>query len=367
MFKVMIVDDMEIMRKEMKRLKIWGESSGFVIAEEAGNGQEALEKLKNTPIALVITDIKMPKVDGIELLRKTVENELSPCVVLLSDYSEFSYAKQGLVFGAFDYLVKPINEGELRLLLQRVKAFLLEKQQQNERLKTLEEKLNEKIEMYFPAAEVSQITEFIKEGNDAAIEAASAMADVLMGGLDNDFVKTSYILKKVICEILDSLRKNEDWLPKFIRIDALKNTELTKSTGYEEVKEEFLKVLGKITEVVHRVKFSKQNNNIVNAVCKYALENVDGEISLRSVAEALFMNKTHISEVFKQKTGVPLVEYLSLIKVERAKFLMAEGKLKTYEIAETLGFLDAEYFSKLFKKYTGTSPSEFRKGLVERS
>ena len=65
MLEVMIVDDMEIMRKEIKRLKIWREQTGFIVSAEAKDGQDAIKKLREKNMDLVITDIRMPIVDGV--------------------------------------------------------------------------------------------------------------------------------------------------------------------------------------------------------------------------------------------------------------------------------------------------------------
>lgn len=145
MLQIMIVDDVNIARRELRRLKLWGEKTGFVISEEASNGYEALEKLRKSNIDLVITDIRMPKVDGIELLKGIVQEKLCPCVVILSDHSEFMYARQGLVLGAFDYILKPVDEEELDKLLQRARDFILGKRLEEQRIKQLEKKLVEKV------------------------------------------------------------------------------------------------------------------------------------------------------------------------------------------------------------------------------
>ncbi|NOV78726.1 response regulator [Clostridium saccharobutylicum] len=73
MYKVMIVDDMEIARLQLKRLKIWGEVSGFEITDEARNGYEAIQKLQTNSVDLIITDIRMPIVDGVELLEEVMK------------------------------------------------------------------------------------------------------------------------------------------------------------------------------------------------------------------------------------------------------------------------------------------------------
>ena len=73
MFKVLIVDDLEILRYDLKRMKVWSETKDFVIAGEAQNGKDALEKLRASSYDLLITDIKMPVIDGIELLMFLVQ------------------------------------------------------------------------------------------------------------------------------------------------------------------------------------------------------------------------------------------------------------------------------------------------------
>src|SRR5690554_2801467 len=118
LFKVLLVDDMEISRRQVKRLNLWDGETNFYIAAEAQNGQEALNILRQEEFDLLITDIKMPKIDGIELMKETAENSLCPCVVLLSDYEDFSYARLGIQYGAFDYLGKPPEYNSMLDLLK---------------------------------------------------------------------------------------------------------------------------------------------------------------------------------------------------------------------------------------------------------
>jgi len=90
------------------------------------------------------------------------------------------------------------------------------------------------------------------------------------------------------------------------------------------------------------------------------MTNVENNISISTISEALFLTKNHIGDTFKQETGMTVGEYITMVKIERAKQLVIEGTLKNYEIAQKLGYKDVEYFGKLFKKNTGVSPGEFR-------
>ncbi len=364
MLKIMIVDDMDIVRREIKRFKLWGEASGFIISDEASNGYEALEKLERCPIDLIITDIRMPKVDGIELLKKITEKKLCPCVVLISDHSEFSYARQGLVLGAFDYMVKPVAEEELGKVLQRVKDFLHDKMHMQQRIESLEQKLVEKVEVFFPRSEVNQLIEVIKAGDKRAVENAAYIVDIVWKNLNHDLIKTESLLNNIMYDIRNNMLESCKWLDKFAAIEEMGTVHYSKAHGVDSIKTLFVLSIDRIITQVERLKYSTQENGIVDQVCKFVLDNIDEQISLKVVSDSLFMNKSYVSEVFKQKTGISFIEYLTTVKMERARKLMADGRLKTYEIAELLGFKDIEYFSKLFKKNTGLTPTEYRQNIA---
>lgn len=113
MFKVLLVDDEVYVRKGLIELIPWKELKLDIIGE-ANNGKEALELIKKLEPDLIITDICMPLVDGLGLIRSVKEDlGLDPSFVVISGYSDFAYAQQALRFGVHDYLLKPINEAEL--------------------------------------------------------------------------------------------------------------------------------------------------------------------------------------------------------------------------------------------------------------
>lgn len=366
MLQVMIVDDMEIVRREMKRFKLWGDETGFVIAAEARNGHEALEKLHAAPVDLVLTDIRMPKIDGIELLKKITEEKLCPCVVLLSDYSEFSYARQGLVLGAFDYMVKPMTEEELERLLHRVREFILDKRNEQNRIRQLEQKLGERVAAFFPQPEVNRVVEAMAAGEAKAAEYAAHMADIVYASLDRDLIKSQSLLNSIMHEMAGRIQENYGWLNRFISVKEMEAVDFSTYDDFCSARESFVAAVQRITELLGKLLYCVRENGTVYKVCSYVAENIDGEISLKTVSDRLFMNKSYLSEVFKSKTGISFIEYLTIVKMERAKKLIGEERLKNYEVAELLGFKDIEYFSRLFKKHAGASPTEYRQRSMEK-
>ena len=78
------------------------------------------------------------------------------------------------------------------------------------------------------------------------------------------------------------------------------------------------------------------------------------------MAEHTFVSTYYISRMFKKEMGKNFVDYLNEIRIEKAKEMLRDVRFKTYEVAEQVGIPDAHYFSKLFKKYVGVTPTEFR-------
>jgi two-component system response regulator YesN len=360
MYRVMIVDDMDIIRRELRRMPIWGELSGFELSAEAKNGQEALDLLKLGELDLVITDIKMPKINGLELLQKINERNLSRCVVLMSDYTDFSFARQGIVLGAFDYLVKPVTVNELTKLLYRISEYIDEKNREGERLKKLEERLDEKVTPFFPEADVDQLIELVMAGDPGLSDVAARFADYWTINMGNDLISMEFLLKNVLSAIVRGILGKKKWLCGFADQNKIVSADSFQRDTIAEMKDIFFEKIDRMQNLISKLECSRADSEIVKKMCSCVLESTDTELSLKKVSENLFMNRTYLSEVFRQKTGIQFVEYLTMVKMERAKILLADGRLKTYEIAGKLGFKDIEYFSRLFKRYAGIPPAEYR-------
>lgn len=360
MFKVMIVDDMEIMRRQIKRLPLWGEDTGFNIVYEAEDGQDALYKLKEEPVDLLITDIRMPRINGIELLREVYENDLATCTVFLSEHSEFNFAKEAIQYDIFDYLVKPVKLEELEKLLKKAKHYIEEKEKAKNQLKSLEDKLIEKIDVYYPADRLNSIIQYTSDGNMKALEAISTMIDETAIIFEYDVLKTAIVLQKAINEIFTRIKEEHNWIEKFMDADFFTNVNLTSYSNINLMKKHIIEVLEFTICTINRFIIDSKKSPLIKEICKYTMQNIENNISIANISEKLFLTKKHIGDIFKQETDMTLGEYITMIKIERAKQLVIDGNFKNYEIAQRLGYNDAEYFSKVFKKHTGFSPVEYR-------
>lgn len=356
MFKVMIVDDVEVMRRDVKRLKLWGETSGFIIEAEAVDGLDALEQLEKHSIDLVITDIRMPHVDGIELLRQISEKKLCPVTVLLSDFTEYHFARQGILYGAFDYIGKPVDEAILSELLNRIGRHLVE----------LREKERKRIELLDFAQDAIILTEdkkqlinSIKNRNSKAEAQAVDLIGRICHLYQYDHIKAKDTLKNTTHELIGQLRQTYPWLEFFIDIDQLAADFCSGSEDVEALQNCANGILKELIMLLNKL-MGNPSSDLVTQACEYVLTHVDEETSVKLLSEKLFVNKSYLSETFKQKFGTTLLQYINMVKIERAKKLLQEGKLMNYQISEILGFKDPEYFGRLFKKNTGVLPKNYR-------
>jgi two-component system response regulator YesN len=142
MYNVLIVDDEPWIANGIKKLVDW-ESLGFTVVGEAFDGIAALEFIENNKPDVVISDIRMPGLDGIELLEQINLKKLDIKVILVSGYAEFDLAQKAVRFGAFDYLLKQIDKNKLFVALTRLEKVLTKNRKGSGRGDTLLEDLFE--------------------------------------------------------------------------------------------------------------------------------------------------------------------------------------------------------------------------------
>jgi two-component system response regulator YesN len=366
LYKILAVDDREIFLTELKRLKIWNEKSEFKIVDTASNGKEALELLCRNSYDLVLTDIRMPVVDGLQLLREIQKDKLCSCVVILSEYSEFNYARQGIVLGAFDYIVKPANEETMKELLKRTKMFLDNMgNDENKSLNDTEHLENDNSEWIYPTADEKQIIKKLINKEDNAIKLFSETTENIYKILSNNIIKADIVTKKMYHNIISGVYDNFYWLNGYIDIGFFETTDYINKDDTGNFIEFYC---GKIKYLFEFLKkfYLETSDELIKNICEYILKNHNSDLKLKVIAEKFYINNTYLSNTFATKTGIRFNDYVTMVKMARAKYLLINTKLKTYEIGYQLGYHDINYFSKLFKKYYGKNPSEYRINLKEK-
>lgn len=144
--RIVIVDDEPRHRKGLANLISKMRPDYYI--EQLKNGSEALEFVKNNNAEIIITDVEMPTMDGLEFLKKYKEIEHSCRVIILSGYPNFEYAQKAINLGAFDYVLKPVDEDIIENMLVKVEKSIDEEKENKKKEMELLDSLNNTIEVY---------------------------------------------------------------------------------------------------------------------------------------------------------------------------------------------------------------------------
>lgn len=531
LYRIMLVDDEEEVRKAMIRKMDW-ERLGFTVAGDAENGEDALEKLEQLEPDVVMTDIRMPYMDGLTLIARIREKYPFIKILIFSGYDDFEYAKQAIKLNVTEYILKPVNGQELAEILSRIRVSLDEEIEQRRNISTLQESylgslpilrelfLNDLVRR---TTDVSGVVPRLREYGIDILDACKWLVAVvhveqmecsenrvlslhqelipisvrklmedhlkaycrfavfnsmdgltLIAAVDRDNSKAGLInLLNDICKesrrmlevtITVGLGYSCDTLQEISRsyqtaVDALgyraivgggrtvyindvepvgrgklqlepeEEAELTAAIkfgpkerlesvirglavrmddakvhasqyqiymlsivncmtrlmqqydlnvgemfGSEERyadimegicrKEEFADRLIPIACHMNEV-LNRERDNTTKRVIREAKEYIrehysDPELSVEMLCGHLHMSPAYFSTVFKKETGQTYVNYLTEVRMERAVELLNETDDKTYMIAQKVGYQEQNYFSYVFKKRYGVSPTRYR-------
>lgn len=357
MYRVMIVDDDLATLYMLKRFKNW-EQCGFFIGGEACDGKEALQKLAETRYELIITDIKMPGMDGIEFIQELRTQNLDTCVIFLSTHSDFQFAKQGIRYGVFEYMTKPLEEAALSDILTRAKVYIAAKKEQEERINNFEKVHEGDNKAYYPGEHekliISQIINSDTELKNTAKEAFAEICTLY----DCDAPKVRVLANTLLFNIRTKIDEKFPWLAKIEGTTDFSH--IKELTGIEAIGFEFMEGLGEIMEKVRKYQLNHPDS-LIRKICQCVIDNIEKEINLEIIANEVHISKDYVGKLFKQKVACNFNDYVTKIKMEHAKYLIVAGDYRNYEISEKLGYKKTDYFSALFKNYTGLTPTEYKK------
>lgn len=174
---------------------------------------------------------------------------------------------------------------------------------------------------------------------------------IILGAFD-------YILKPVKEEdLLDVLSRSNTYL------ENRKNNDKLKKKLSEIVEVNFLSTSAIEKGLIIKKFHLNHENCVIRRLCQHVLLHSNDKVSLESAASELCFSSSYLGKLFKQKTGEGFKEYVTKVKMERAKTLLQTGKYKNYEVSDMLSYGNADYFCSLFKKYTGVTPIEYRQSF----
>ncbi|GIP32511.1 response regulator [Paenibacillus sp. J2TS4] len=415
MYNIMIVDDEKLVRESIKQCIDW-KAHGYTFLGDYANGREAIEAIEQQRPDVVLSDICMPYTDGLELCAYIQRNYPSIKVVLLTGYDDFDYAQQALRSKVYDYILKPITASELRQLLHSIKEVMDEEKKRHEDLTLLQVQLNQSLPLLrekflehavtsaLPAHELDERLRYfqlpplhpdylvlvidIDDFGERAVGLSSFEQELLRFACFNIVEemarpfhgiafrtreeKIVILLSgnegKMLYEAAQSLAEGiresvESYLSFTVTVGvgrcARSTTELPSSYKSACTALVYRLLLG-TNQSICIIDMEGVQGKMLSAV-QYIEENYDDEqLSIQKICRHVMMSASYFSSAFKQYTGETFVEYLTRIRVGKAKELLAQTSLRKYEIAYMVGYKDPHYFSALFKKHTGESPTDYR-------
>lgn len=222
MYKLILVDDEEEVRKGMLHKIDWA-AHGFEVAGEAENGHEALAFAEKTPPDVVVTDIKMPFMDGIELSKALCEKYPTVKIIILTGFDEFEYAQKAINLNVVEYILKPISSKEFTEMLDKVKRDLDEEFAQKENVEALRRHYQESLpilrEKFLSSLITSHVTdaEFLEKNNSyqTGIDGDFYLVSVV----SNDAVSAEETEASVVSEVMFDPHKDKKLL-KFAMLNV---------------------------------------------------------------------------------------------------------------------------------------------------
>jgi two-component system response regulator YesN len=385
-YKVVLVDDESLILKSVKKIINW-QAFDCEVAGTANNGQDAVSLIRDFQPEIVITDICMPEMNGLDLLKMVQTFQVKPEVILLSGYNEFEYAREGLQNNAFDYILKPIDHEELEECIRRViakfeevkkKEYEYQKHLIYEALTLGNDKLSlenddhtyviSALELNKPSlSDEKELREWVKK------ERGEPLLEIFFYKFESTRYVIVYAHSKTKAELASMVKSEMQGLGE--GINALVKIAVGKdifgisnlSLSYQQTcklleSASFLKMNMVSEDDIKKEYHSKYSPDAaIKRAKSYLKENFTKEIGIESVSEEVDLSVSYFSVLFKQKTGVTFLEYLTNLRIEHACVLLKTTDLKTYEIANMVGYSDQRYFSQVFKKRLNVTPSQFRK------
>lgn len=452
--KICVADDEREVRESIV-LKLQ-QTHPYVNVFDAGYGAGALEHIKLIRPELVFADIRMPELNGLELLAQVMQSLPKSKVIMLTGYSDFEYARKAVHLGAADYLLKPADCDELKAIVQQtyeqLGAKLLSDVQeslkympeapsriQGVQFANIAQWLDERVLKTIRFERSSGHTENNEElicsfdWNGTHVRIAAA-APAYTGGLfsrpdelgrvwshewetrmTHDFFGKKQIhsvrFKATSQEAAGSLRiriiqavlaANEDKLREglttwFASLQRMQLRDLQEESAKlismidsgvrhsqtlfimdHKHDERWLREVEKHTSwdglqawlqewILERLASSRPETPQADSMDRFDTtlrlleQRTDMDLTLESLAEEVGVHPVTLSRMFKQRTGLSFVRYMTRKRLEKAKQWLLEGDRTISELAEQLGYQDHRYFATLFKNEYGLTPGDYRK------
>lgn len=402
MYNVLVVDDEPLVRLTLKNMYAW-ESEGFFLGYEAAHGGQALEIVQSSqPIDIVILDMTMPVMNGLEFIERVQLLDEKPEILVLSSHNDFPLVRQAFKLGIHDYVLKSEMEPDVILKhLQAMTKHLNRSNRPTSHLSPVEHKylrrqflkdllhgpldhdVAEKAQQFdirlqeqclyvvvltIQAFEVvtqrypqDQRHIFIEHvvNSIAQILVKYPYGEVLCIQDDRYALFLSFDAEPAICvpKVYDILKEIEHTLQHYLDIRISYGISGS-GCGFASIPTLFQEARKQATP----------ENRLIKRARRYVQEHFrDEDLDLQEISDFVEVSKNHLSAQFSKETGEHLRDYIHRVRIEEAKKLLLNSTLKVYEVCYEVGYKNVESFSRAFKKFTGVSPNKYSRNLLENT
>lgn len=403
--KVLLVDDEAYTVEYLKHLIRW-EDYGFFEAIGYSEPLEAKTRLAKGDIDLLVSDIAMPEISGIDLLKFIREENMPTEAIFLSSYSEFEYAQQAIRYGLVEYLLKPITKENLEQALDHVLEHMTFQEEVVEPEQILfsqlpafdmdHAKLSESVYCFVRhKGSIPRGYEMIRlnEKKDSRLEYSREFSGNDKKSLQIEFYRFFYQIDietdafqklqrqvKTYFQNLINRVKPENHFRDFFgklqekeKIYFLVNLTIFLLFYVDKNMSEIIDVfrldlpslqtqlLESFEEYYTREFQDFSVKDMIRNTNQYIQDNLEKDLSLDHLADRAYLNPAYFSTVYKQETGINLSVYIQERRLEQAVKFLKETSLKVSDIGKMVGYQHTQYFTKLFKKHYGMTPNRYRK------
>lgn len=337
MKKLVIIDDEAIVVQGITAI-ITRLNLGVEVVGSANNGIDGCRVLREKKPDVVITDIRMPGMDGLSVIEEVHREFQDMYFIVISGYTEFVYAQKAIRLGVMDYIDKPITIEKVQEVFDKIEERDAGKQKKEPRMQGDESVINAL--MLDDAGAFSETAEqFLQELKSRC-------------GSSAEFKEECYRFLCLIQGIYAGRRKHYD---ESMLISCEQIMQLESDNKAREY----------VMQNVHRISSQMEaehkgaNHHVISQMLQYINENYNRDIGLTELGEQVNMNAAYLSILFKEEMGKSYVKYLTDLRITKAKKFLAAGK-KVNEVSTMVGFNNYRYFCDVFKKHVGMTPSEYR-------
>ncbi|QJC53525.1 response regulator [Paenibacillus albicereus] len=301
MYKLLIVEDEPVIREGLKHYLDWPEL-GVTDIREAANGREGLELALAARPDLIVTDIRMPEMDGLEMLERLRPELPNTAFVVLTGYGDFAYTQRAIRLGCIeDYLLKPLlYEESLAAVTRCLEGVERRRQEQGAHERALLEAGRQGADSWEPALE--------EAAAQSLREPASAEEQALQG---------------------------QAALGQGVREPA---------------------ALGNGPAVL-----PAEGPTLFEQIEAFILERLAQEVTLQMVAERFYYHPSYLSRLFKAKLDQNYLAFVTGIRIRHAQKLLRESRHLVADVGQLCGYKSYKHFAKTFREGCGLSPTEYRK------